>query len=287
MLDRRELFSTLGRPWVSPRGHVFDPVRARAAVRELAGTPGDADHLAADEAYWSVVQRAFAVDRSMINLNNGGVSPSPAVVLDAMRRYQEFSNHAPAVHDVARPRAAAARRCGRRWRACSAAMPRRSRSPATPRRGCRRAARLRPRARRRGAHHHPGLPADDDHLQADGAPQAGGAQAVQDSDAARPNPADVVRRFAANITDRTRLILISHMVFLTGQVMPVREVVRLGGSAASRWWSTARTRSRTSRSRWPTSNATTSAPACTSGSSRRTAPGCCSCAVSASAVSGR
>jgi len=35
------------------------------------------------------------VDRSIINLNNGGVSPSPRVVQDAVRRYLEFSNEAP------------------------------------------------------------------------------------------------------------------------------------------------------------------------------------------------
>ncbi|MCZ6683328.1 MAG: aminotransferase class V-fold PLP-dependent enzyme [Planctomycetota bacterium] len=54
------------------------------------------DDLAQDEDFWFHVQRAYAVDRSLINLNNGGVSPSPRSVQDAMRRYLEYTNHAPA-----------------------------------------------------------------------------------------------------------------------------------------------------------------------------------------------
>src|SRR5438093_11828309 len=52
--------------------------------------------MASDEAYWREIQQAFAIDRAMINLNNGGVSPSPRVVQEALRRYLEFSNNAPA-----------------------------------------------------------------------------------------------------------------------------------------------------------------------------------------------
>src|SRR5881394_1721437 len=48
-----------------------------------------------DEDFWREVQEAFTLDRTIINLNNGGVSPSPRIVQDAMRRYLEFSNHAP------------------------------------------------------------------------------------------------------------------------------------------------------------------------------------------------
>ena len=54
-----------------------------------------AEDVARDEDFWFEIQRAFTVDRTYINLNNGGVSPSPRVVQEAMRRYLEFSNHAP------------------------------------------------------------------------------------------------------------------------------------------------------------------------------------------------
>jgi len=64
-----------------------------AAGRSVAGRP--ADEVAADEDYWREIQQAFTLDRSLINLNNGGVSPSPRIVQDAMRRYLELSNEAP------------------------------------------------------------------------------------------------------------------------------------------------------------------------------------------------
>src|SRR5574341_602925 len=54
-----------------------------------------ADEVAADEDYWFEIQQAFTVDRSIVNLNNGGVSPSPRVVQDAMKRYLDYANQAP------------------------------------------------------------------------------------------------------------------------------------------------------------------------------------------------
>ena len=42
---------------------------------------------AMDEDYWAVIQNAFSVTRGIINLNNGGVSPSPRIVTDALVRY--------------------------------------------------------------------------------------------------------------------------------------------------------------------------------------------------------
>src|SRR2546427_6335983 len=51
--------------------------------------------VARDEDFWLGIQQAFTLDRTLINLNNGGVSPSPRVVQEAMRRYLEDSNTAP------------------------------------------------------------------------------------------------------------------------------------------------------------------------------------------------
>ena len=42
---------------------------------------------AADEDYWTTIQQAFSVTRGIINLNNGGVSPSPRIVTEAFVRY--------------------------------------------------------------------------------------------------------------------------------------------------------------------------------------------------------
>src|SRR2546423_2822044 len=55
---------------------------ATKAVAHL--TPEEA---AMDEDYWFAIQNAFTVTRGIINLNNGGVSPSPRIVTEAMVRY--------------------------------------------------------------------------------------------------------------------------------------------------------------------------------------------------------
>jgi len=47
--------------------------------------------VAADESYWAEIQRAFDTDRTMVNLNNGGVCPTPTHVLEAMIRDLRFS----------------------------------------------------------------------------------------------------------------------------------------------------------------------------------------------------
>jgi len=53
---------------------------------------------AQDEDYWSVIQRSYSVDPNLINLNNGGVSPAPIVVQQAVERYNQFSNEGPSYY---------------------------------------------------------------------------------------------------------------------------------------------------------------------------------------------
>ena len=57
--------------------------------------------MAADESFWFQIQQAFTVDRSLVNLNNGGVSPSPAVVQEAMKALPGLFEHGPALLHVA------------------------------------------------------------------------------------------------------------------------------------------------------------------------------------------
>jgi selenocysteine lyase/cysteine desulfurase len=70
--------------------------RAAGAADSAAGrTPSD---LATDENYWHEIQQAFTLDRTIINLNNGGCCPSPRVVHEAFKRYLDLSNEAPVYH---------------------------------------------------------------------------------------------------------------------------------------------------------------------------------------------
>ena len=45
------------------------------------------EEVATDEDYWANIQNSFSVTRGIINLNNGGVSPSPRIVTEALVRY--------------------------------------------------------------------------------------------------------------------------------------------------------------------------------------------------------
>jgi len=55
------------------------------------------EDVARDEDFWREIQQAFDVDRGLINLNNGGVAPSPRVVQAALLRYLAVSNQAPSI----------------------------------------------------------------------------------------------------------------------------------------------------------------------------------------------
>ncbi len=50
---------------------------------------------ATDEELWARMSQAYTVSPNIINLNNGGVSPQPKVVQDAVDRYYHLSNEAP------------------------------------------------------------------------------------------------------------------------------------------------------------------------------------------------
>ena len=71
-----------------------------------------ATSVAEDETYWREIQRAFDLDRTMVNLNNGGCSPAPTHVLEQMIRDLRFSNELPVDHmwRVLEPRIESVRR---------------------------------------------------------------------------------------------------------------------------------------------------------------------------------
>ncbi len=69
-----------------------DNAIARASAAVEGRTP---EEVAADEDYWAEIRNAFTIDRNIVNLNNGHVSPAPRVVQEAMRRYLEYSDMGP------------------------------------------------------------------------------------------------------------------------------------------------------------------------------------------------
>lgn len=73
--------------------HAAEITAANKKIKHLS--PADA---AADEDYWSVIQQAYTVSPAIINLNNGGVSPSPRVVQEAVERYNKMTNEGPSYY---------------------------------------------------------------------------------------------------------------------------------------------------------------------------------------------
>lgn len=67
----------------------------RAIENASAYTP---DQLASDEDFWYYIQQSYTVNPSLINLNNGGVAPSPKTVQDEMKRLHDLSNEAPSYY---------------------------------------------------------------------------------------------------------------------------------------------------------------------------------------------
>ncbi len=50
------------------------------------------------EAYWKTIQEAYTVNPEIINLNNGGVSPAPLLVQQALEKYNKQANGGPSYY---------------------------------------------------------------------------------------------------------------------------------------------------------------------------------------------
>jgi isopenicillin-N epimerase len=231
MQSRRSFLGAVSLPLAAAAGGF--PLRptllsrsASDVARALASHPGTAAEVADDEDFWFEVARAFTVDRTLLNLNNGGVSPSPGWVQEAMKRHLDFSNLAPThtMWRVLEPQREGVReRMARAWGVDPeeiAFTRNASESLQTMQLGIdlergdevltttqdygRMITTFKQRERREGIvlrQIRIPVPAED--------------------------PVKVVRLFEEAITPRTRAILACHMINLTGQILPVREINQL------------------------------------------------------------
>lgn len=97
MNDRRSFLQKVGLLSASAlTASALQPVWSRNLQKALEDSasvsPGD---LANDEDFWHYVQQSYTIAPNFINLNNGGVSPAPKTVADAMKRNYDFSNEGP------------------------------------------------------------------------------------------------------------------------------------------------------------------------------------------------
>lgn len=228
MPSRRRFLGTFSLPAAAAAlGVTFRPPLLQASALDIAEAlrrhPGSPADSAGDEDFWFEVGRAFTVDRTLVNLNNGGVSPSPGWVQEAMKRHLDFSNLAPSytMWGILEPQREGVReRMALEWGVDKeevAFVRNASEGLQTMQLGLdfepgdevltttqdygRMITTFKQRERRDGIvlrQIRIPIPAED--------------------------PAQVVRLFEEAITPRTRAILACHMINLTGQILPVREL---------------------------------------------------------------
>jgi isopenicillin-N epimerase len=198
--------------------------RILAAGRAAGASPPAA--LASEEAYWGEIARAFDVDRTCVNLNNGGCSPAPAAVMDVLIRDVRFSNEIP-VHNmwnVLEPRIESCRRDLASEFGCDAEEMAITRNASESLETLILGIDL-----QKGdevvvtTQNYPRmLTTWDQRARRDGIVVKRITFPVPP-----PSAADVVERFRAAITPKTKVIEITHITNLTGQILPVRDVVRM------------------------------------------------------------
>lgn len=93
-LQRAGVFSATA--FFSSLAHPAWSRNLQAALKNAEGI--SAEDLASEEDFWYYIQQSFTVSPGIINLNNGGVSPAPKTVQDAMKRYYDLSNEAPSYY---------------------------------------------------------------------------------------------------------------------------------------------------------------------------------------------
>jgi isopenicillin-N epimerase len=202
-----------------------DAVSRVVKAEEIAkGRRGD--ELAGAEDYWSEIRRAFDADRTLINLNHGGVAPAPSVVFEAMIRDLRFANVAPAHHmwDILEPRVESVRRELATEFGCDPEEMAVTRNASEGMQTLIGGIDL-----KRGdevvvsdQNYGRTLTAWDQRARRDGI-------VVKKISLGGPNPSpdDLVARYRAAMTDRTRVVEITHVINLTGNITPVREVVAM------------------------------------------------------------
>jgi selenocysteine lyase/cysteine desulfurase len=228
MIHRRQFLGSIVVPaaaW-SLAGAAALRANALERIAELGKTPGDPRDLAQDEAFWFQVQEAFTADRSMVNLNNGGVCPAPASVQAAMKRYLDHANTSPAyvLWRLQEPQKETVRKGLAALFGCDTEEIAITRNASESLENA-----------QQGFDLQPGdeiLTTNQDYPRMLTAwKQRERREKIVLKQFSIPvpceDPGEIVRLFEEHITEKTRLILMCHVINLTGQVMPVKAVVAM------------------------------------------------------------
>src|ERR671917_2939901 len=227
-LDRRRFLSSAGRGLglaaltsSTVASLLRDVTAASARVAHLS-----AEDAARDEDFWFDIQQSFSVTRGIVNLNNGGVSPSPRIVTEALVRYlwQQEDSTAYTMWQILEPQSETIRTgladlfgCDREEVAITrnasdsleAVLFGLDLKPGdevltTTQDYPRMLTTLRQRERRDGI-----------------------VLKLVKIPVPPKDPSEITAAYEAGFTPRTRLVLVSHMINLTGQITPVRDICEL------------------------------------------------------------
>jgi selenocysteine lyase/cysteine desulfurase len=161
-----------------------------------------------------------------VNLNNGGVCPAPAIVQEAMKRYLDHSNTAPAyvLWHVLEPQKETVRARLARYFGCDPEEIALTRNASEGLQICQSGFDL-----KRGDEV---LTTNQDYPRMITTwRQRERREGVVMRQFSIPVPCEdpgrIVSLFEENVTPRTRMILMCHVINLTGQILPVREVVAM------------------------------------------------------------
>ena len=227
-LDRRRFLSKVGKGLglaaLSSSAVASLLKDVNAAARRVAHL--SAEEAARDEDFWFDIQQSFSVTRGMVNLNNGGVSPSPRVVTEALVRYiwQQEDATAYTMWEILEPQSETIRTGLADLMGCDREEIAITRNTSdsleallfgfdlkpgdevltTTQDYPRMLTTLRQRERREGIV-----------LKTVRVP-------VPPKD-----PSEITAAYEAGFTPRTRLVLVSHVINLTGQITPVRDICEL------------------------------------------------------------
>ena len=225
-LDRREFLGSLAKPAALATVAISNPTLMAKAITKIKTAVGNPKDVARDESYWREIQQGYTADRGLINLNNGGVSPSPTVVMNALKRHLDFSNTSPAysMWRILEPQKETVRRRMARFFNCDPEEIAITRNASEGLQICQNGIDLK---------------AGDEVLTT--TQDYGRMIATFKQRECRdgivmkqfkiPIPAEneneIVRLFEKNITPKTKMILMCHMINITGQILPVKKVVRM------------------------------------------------------------
>jgi isopenicillin-N epimerase len=227
-LDRRRFLSSVGKGLglaaLSSSAVASLLKDVRAAAKRVAHLP--AEEAARDEEFWFDIQQSFSVTRGIVNLNNGGVSPSPRIVTEALVRYlwQQEDATAYTMWEILEPQSETIRTgladlmgCDREEVAITRNtsdsleavlfgldLKRGDEVLTTTQDYPRMLTTLRQRERREGI-------------------------VLKTVKVPIPpkDPSEITAAYEAGLTPRTRVILVSHVINITGQIVPVRDICEL------------------------------------------------------------